>query len=351
MINNNNEFLEEHFHMRSLIIKTPFEVDIHESPIPIVGAGEVLLKLKYVGFCGSDLSSYKGNNPMVSYPRIPGHEVSGEIVGLGDDVPDHIVVGLNATVNPYSNCGKCSSCKRYRPNACQFNQTLGVQRDGAMSEYLVVHWKKIILADSLSPEKLVLVEPLTVGFHAVERGRVIDFDCVVVFGCGLIGLGAVLAAVEKQAEIIVVDFDSKKLSLAKELGAKYVVNASEVDVDEYFQEKFHGKIDVVIEASGSSAAFTSALKAVAFSGRVVCIGYTKEPILLESKLIIQKEIDLLGSRNALQADFDRVVRYLTTKKLPVEKLISRKISMSESELALKEWNANPNEIIKMVMSL
>ncbi len=337
--------------MKSISILNPYELSIFETDRPIPNKDEVLLKVKYVGFCGSDLSSYRGNNPLVSYPRIPGHEIAGDIHEKGADVPASVQIGQKVTVIPYSNCGTCASCRRYRFNACKFNKTLGVQRDGAMSEYVTVHWKKLIFDELLSHEELMLVEPLTVGFHAVERARVIDSDRILVMGCGLIGLGAVLAAVERDAEVIVVDFDAEKLDLAKSLGASYAINASEVNVDEYLREHYCDTIDVVIEASGSNSAFLTALECVAFTGRVACIGYTKGNVSFETKVIIQKEIDLLGSRNATSSDFNRVVSFLKRSKIPVEKLINRRTDFENAASAIQRWHENQNDVIKMVLAL
>ena len=133
---------------------------------PVPAQGEILLRLKYVGFCGSDLSTYLGKNPMVDYPRVPGHEISALIDELGEGVPEGFSVGEAVTLVPYTSCGECPSCLRGRSNACQFNQTLGVQRDGAMQEYLALPWQKILKAPGLGAKELAMVEPLTVGFHA-----------------------------------------------------------------------------------------------------------------------------------------------------------------------------------------
>lgn len=337
--------------MKVLSLPEPSCLEVNEMDIPEPKADEVLIRVKYVGFCGSDLSSYRGNNPLVSYPRIPGHEVSGDVFKKGAAVPDSIKIGQKTTVIPYSNCGNCASCRRYRFNACQFNQTLGVQRDGAMAEFISIPWQKLIVDDDLSYLELVLVEPLTVGFHAAERGRVIDSDRVLVIGCGLIGIGAILASVERGAEVIVIDFDDNKLNLAKSLGASVVINASRVNVDEYLKEHFAEKIDVIVEAAGSAPAFSMALNQIAFTGRIVCIGYTKQEICWESKLLIQKEIDILGSRNATPADFKRVISFMKKNRLPVESLITHRTDFETAKTAVETWHRNANDIIKMVLEI
>ena len=174
--------------------------------------GEVLLRLEYVGFCGSDLSTYLGKNPMVRMPVIPGHEVGAVVEEVGSGVPDHIQPGMVVTVNPYTNCGKCASCRNGRVNACQHNETLGVQRDGAMREYINLPWEKIIPAGQLDPRTCAIIEPMSVGFHAVARAQVTDIDVVLVIGCGMVGMGAVVRAALRGATVVAADIDDQKLT-------------------------------------------------------------------------------------------------------------------------------------------
>ncbi len=176
--------------------------------------GEVLLQVRRVGYCGSDLGTFRGLNPLVSYPRIPGHEVAAVIAGTTEGVPPEFGTGTAVTVLPYTACGKCPSCRAGRANACQHNETLGVQRDGALAEFITAPWEKV-LAAPLSLGELALVEPLSVGFHAVSRARVTAQDTVLVLGCGMIGLGAIAAAgLHRGARVIAVDVEAGKLALA-----------------------------------------------------------------------------------------------------------------------------------------
>src|SRR5271165_6766016 len=186
--------------MKALMLQRPGEASIEVVPDAVPANDEVLLQVRRIGFCGSDLNSFRGKNPMVSYPRIPGHEVAATIVESSKSDP-HLAAGVNVTLSPYTQCGKCPSCLRGRPNACQFNETLGVQRDGALAEYIAMPPGKLYTAQ-LSLKELCLVEPLTVGFHAVARGRVTREDTVAIFGCGGVGLGAVAASGFRRARTI-----------------------------------------------------------------------------------------------------------------------------------------------------
>jgi len=336
--------------MKSILITKPGEINLQEINYPDITKEEVLVKIKYVGFCGSDLSSYQGRNPMVNYPVIPGHEVAGTIENKGDCVPGHLSTGQEVTVVPYTSCGKCPSCRRGRSNACQFNQTLGVQRNGAMSEYIAVPWQKILVAKGLSMKELALTEPLTVGFHAASRGRVSADDTVAVLGCGIIGVGAIISSVESGAKVIAVDVDDTKLKLAEKLGAKFTINASKEDLVKKLKEYTDDDgPDVAIEAAGQASTYLAAIGSVAFTGRVVCIGYAKEDIAFATKLFVQKEIDIMGSRNAEPEDFSCVIEYLSKGKTPVDDLVSMIVKPEGSSEAMKAWAANPGAVFKILV--
>ena len=144
---------------------------VEEAQKPQAGAGQVLLKIGYVGFCGSDLNTFLGRNLMAKEAVIPGHEIGATIDSVGPDVPDFLKPGMTVTVNPYTNCGHCAACRAGHPNACEFNETLGVQRDGAMRDYMVLPWAKVIPAPEIALRDCALIEPMSVGFHAVSRAQ------------------------------------------------------------------------------------------------------------------------------------------------------------------------------------
>jgi len=311
---------------------------------------EILVKLKYVGFCGSDLNTYLGKNPMIQYPRVPGHEISAEIEAIGTEVPEGFKAGEAVTVVPYTNCGSCPSCRRGRMHACQFNQTLGIQRDGAMQEYLALPWQKVLKAPGLSDLELAMVEPLTVGFHAVERGRVTESDTVVVMGCGMIGAGALAGSVLKGATVIAVDIDDHKLELAKELGVAHTINSKSQDLHELLTELTGGDgPDVIIEAVGSPSTYRTAIDEIAFTGRVVCIGYSAQDVPMPTKVFVQRELDIMGSRNATGDDFREVITYLSQGTFPLEKMITSAVTPDEAAAAVKAWAENPGKVMKILV--
>jgi threonine dehydrogenase-like Zn-dependent dehydrogenase len=336
--------------MRAFVIEAPGRTHVAEVERPSPGPDEVLLRTRVVGMCGTDLSTFRGKNPLVTYPRIPGHEIAATIEETGIAVPAHFKVGVNVTLSPYTSCGKCASCKRGRVNACQFNQTLGVQREGAMKEYFVAPWSKLYVAEGLTIPELSVVEPLSVGFHAAARGRVAAEDTVAVVGCGVVGLGAIAASAYRHSRVIAIDVDDRKLAVAREAGAAHSINSHLTDIHDELMKLTDGLgPDVIIEAVGTPATFRLAVQEVAFTGRVVYIGYAKEPVDYETRLFVMKEIDILGSRNALD-EFGTVIEALRGGRFPVSCIISRVVSPDDAGEALRAWSDDPGAFVKVQVS-
>ncbi|MBQ8125823.1 MAG: zinc-binding alcohol dehydrogenase family protein [Kiritimatiellae bacterium] len=336
--------------MKTIHISGVRQMVVTDEAKPVAGAGEVLLKLQYVGFCGSDLNTWLGRNTMAKANVIPGHEIGATIEALGDGCPAALAVGQTVTVNPYTNCGTCPSCRNLRANACQHNETLGVQRDGAMREYIALPWQKVIPVDGLAPRDAALIEPMSVGFHAVARAQVTDNDVVLVFGCGMVGLGAVVRAARRGATVVAVDLSPEKLALAAALGARYGIDSARENVVDRIREITGGAgADVVIEAVGSPATYVSAIDTVSFTGRVVCIGYAKSEIAFQTKYFVQKELDIRGSRNATPDDFRAVIRYLRTARAPLDRLVSGVVTPDEAPAAMEKWAAAPGQVFRILV--
>ena len=336
--------------MKAIQISGLRQMQIVNVPEQELHAGEVLLRLEYVGFCGSDLSTYLGKNPMVKMPVIPGHEIGAVIEKVGADGPEGLKPGMTVTCNPYTNCGKCASCRNSRVNACQHNETLGVQRNGAMREYIVLPWEKVIPAEQLTPRTCALIEPMSVGFHAVNRAQVTDIDVVMVIGCGMVGMGAIVRSALRGATVIAADIDDEKLELAKQMGATYTINTKMEDVHTRLMEITSGfGPDVVIEAVGSPMTYQMAVDEVAFTGRVICIGYAKTEVSFQTKFFVQKELDIRGSRNALPSDFRAVIHYLERGTCPVDRLISNEVTPEEAPEAMQQWAENPGKVFRILV--
>ena len=337
--------------MKAIQLTHNQELNIIQLDAPAApGAGEVLLRLHYVGFCGSDINTFMGRNSMALNPVIPGHEVGAVIEAVGEGVPEGLKPGMTVTCNPYTNCNKCASCRNGRVNACQHNETLGVQRNGAMREFITLPWEKVIPAGLLSTKTCALVEPMSVGFHAVSRAQVTDIDVVLVIGCGMVGMGAVVRSASRGATVIAADIDDEKLALAKQMGATYVINTKTEDVHSRLMEMTSGfGPDVVIEAVGSPMTYQMAVDEVAFTGRVICIGYAKSEVSFQTKYFVQKELDIRGSRNAMPSDFRAVIHYLEKGTCPTEELITKVIRPEEAYDTMCWWSQNPGKVFRILV--
>jgi 2-desacetyl-2-hydroxyethyl bacteriochlorophyllide A dehydrogenase len=337
--------------MQSVIFNNPREVGLVEIPEPEMGTEDVLVDIHFVGLCGSDLSTYRGQMPFIKYPRIPGHEISGTIVKKGDKVPQNILIGDKVMLSPYTNCGICPACQVGRINTCQFNETLGVQRDGALTTQIAISYKKVFSSSILDHEELALVEPLSVGYHAANRGRVSEIDSVLVLGCGTIGMGAIAACACKGATVIAVDIDDMKLDLARELGASYTVNSIKEEIPEKVNALTNGQgVNVSIEAAGLSRLFRLAVDMTAFAGRVVYVGYTKEEVSYDTTMFVRKELTIYGSRNALHV-FPSVIKMLEKREKSFKRLISKIYPFDKTGEALQEWDQNTGKITKILIDI
>jgi threonine dehydrogenase-like Zn-dependent dehydrogenase len=337
--------------MNAIQFPTPRQVNVIDIPEPRLNPDEVLIEVHYAGLCGSDLNVYRGLFPLVTYPRIPGHEISGVVLAKGDRVPDRVGVGDPVMLSPYSECGVCPACRGGRANCCEFNQTLGVQRDGAMTLRFAIHHAKVYTSRVLSLEELALVEPMSVGYHAANRGRVCETDTALVIGAGTIGLGVICAAARKGATIIAADVDDTKLALARRFGATYTVNSTHQPVLPFVKEVTHGEgVSVALEAVGLPETFRLAVDAAAFAGRVVYIGYTKQEVSYNTQDFVRKELDILGSRNALRV-FPAVIQMMEQRSFPFRDLITRTYPLAAAGEAFADWDRAPGQVTKILIDV
>ena len=337
--------------MKAIVIPNPNEIEIREVPMPEVKEGEALLKVRYVGICGADVASFTGNQPFTTYPRIPGHEFSAEIV----EIPENdkgLKAGDIVTCNPYFNCGGCYSCERGFVNCCTDNQTMGVQRDGAFCEYISMPVERIYEGKGLSAEELALIEPFSISQHAVSRCTIKENDNVLVIGAGPIGLFALLAAKAKCKNIVVADILDNRLDLAKEYGAAAVVNTKAESLEEFTNKFTDGKgFDVCIEACGAPETFLGCIDSCAFAGNIVLIGNGKRETSFVHSILLKKELNIFGSRNALKEDFINNIDLVASKKCDVMKMVSRVYDMENALDAFKALANNDGTLAKILIKI
>lgn len=334
--------------MKVVHIDKPGSIQIVEQPMPRPKAGEALLKIKYCGICGSDIATYTGNQPFATYPRIPGHEFSAEIVEI-DKNDLGLEKGMIVTANPYFNCGECYSCKRGKVNCCENNETMGVQRDGSFSQYITMPIERIYDGKGLDAKTLALVEPFTIGYHAANRGNIQKGDNVLVLGAGAIGTFAMVSAKLKGAKVYIADFIKDRLDHALAIGANGVINLKEEDLLEKVKEITSGNgMDIVMEAVGIPESFLNAIDTVAFGGKIVLIGNGARETTFNHSILLKKEVDVYGSRNSLN-DFEPLIDYVKSGQINISSMITNVYNFEDSVDAFQDLLDNPNNKLKTIV--
>ncbi len=337
--------------MKAIVIPAPGRIEIREIPIPEIKEGEALLKVKYVGICGADVASFTGNQPFTTYPRIPGHEFSAEILSIPEN-DKGLKKGDIVTCNPYFNCGRCYSCERGLVNCCTDNQTMGVQRDGAFCEYIAMPVERIFPGKGLLAQQLALVEPFSISQHAVSRAAIKKTDNVLIIGSGPIGLFALIAVKQKCGKIAVADILDNRLELAEEYGADAVVNTKKQSLEEFTKAFTDGNgFDVCIEACGAPETFLGCIESAAFGANIILIGNGKRETTFLHSVILKKELNIHGSRNALGQDFENNIDLMAKKKADVMKMVSGVYSMDNALDAFKQLAENDGSLAKLLIKI
>ena len=337
--------------MKAIVIPEPHQIEIRDLPMPQVKEGEALLRILYVGICGADVASYTGNQPFTTYPRIPGHEFSAQIVTIPEN-DRGLKPGDIVTCNPYFNCQTCYSCQRGLVNCCTDNQTMGVQRDGAFCEYVAMPVERIYPGMGLSAQELALIEPFSISQHAVSRAVLKPTDRVLIVGAGPIGLFALLAARKRVQSVAVADILDNRLELASAYGADGVVNTKTQDLAAFTAEFTDGNgFDVCIEACGAPETFLSCVEQAAFGANLILIGNGKRETTFLHSVLLKKELNVFGSRNALQRDFENNIDLVARGDADVMKMVSGIYPMEEAAEAFRALAHNDGTLAKLLIRI
>lgn len=338
--------------MKELYIDAPGKVSFREADVPVINKDEALLELLYGGICGSDLGSYRGTFAYFDYPRIPGHEFSAKIIDVDEKNKYGLKKGMIVTCNPYFNCGSCHPCKAGRVNACEHNETLGCQRDGAFRTYFKMPLERIYDGKGLDPKTLALVEPFCIGFHGVSHAQIKAGEKVLVIGSGTIGIFAAISAKLKGAKVYMADIAEDKLLRAeRDFGVDGIIlnDGPESFAQKVAQITDNSGFDVCIEAVGLPSTFQNCIDSACFGGRVVLIGVGKKNLDFNFTMIQKKELQVYGSRNALKKDFLEIIDALNSGKLDISKVISNIYGFSEAAKAFEDFSANQGEMLKVLL--
>jgi hypothetical protein len=337
--------------MKAIYLERPGLVYVRDVKKPVASKGEILVRMQSMAICGSDVAAYRGVNPLVSYPRIIGHELAGVIESMATEntAGRSLHVGQRVVLEPYVSCGVCYPCLIGRSNSCVDLKVLGVHIEGGMSEYFAYSEKLVHpIPDTFSALQAACVEPVTIALHSVHRGAVRAGEHVVVFGAGPIG-NLIAQVVKSYGAIpIVVDVLSERLKLSKELGADFVINALEMDVAAMVKDMTGGRMaECVIEATGALPVIRQTIDVVANAGRVVLTGHPKSDVELPTGLFIKKELDVRGSRTSV-GEFPEAIAMIATGNVNVDRIVSASVDFEELPQYLMNMADEPQRYVKVV---
>lgn len=337
--------------MRTLICTSPGLFEYGNISAPEPEKDHAVIKIKRIGICGTDLHAYEGTQPFFNYPRILGHELSGELVDF-DNAPG-FEKGEAVSIIPYFNCGTCIACRRGKPNCCADIKVFGVHIDGGMKEYISVPSKYLLHGDGLSFDELALVEPLAIGAHGVRRAGVAPGDFVLVIGAGPIGLGTMEFARIAGAKVIALDINEQRLQFCKEnLNVHAAVNAMDSNVTDQLKEITGGDMPTaVIDATGNLRAINNAIHYLAHGGNYVLIGLQKEPFSFSHPEFHKRETTLMSSRNATRDDFEHVIKSMKAGWVNPKTYITHTVGFDEVKDNFESWLDPKTGVIKAMVQL
>ena len=337
--------------MKAVYMEKPREIaitDIDQRPLQ---DGEALLKIHTAGICGSDIGAFRGTNSLVSYPRIIGHELAGEILSVPANNPKGLKVGDKVTVDPYLYCGHCYPCSIGRTNCCNDLHVLGVHVDGGMAETFAHPANMLVKVPQDMPWELIpLAEPLTIALHGLHRLQLKAGEHIAISGAGPIGLLAAMAALHYGAEPILIDLVEERLAYARTLGIHDTVNLKTDDLMEKIKEYTDGRMcECVMEASGANAAIRSALDIVCHAGRIILTGWPARETSLPTDMITRKEIDIRGARTSA-GEFEEAIDLIYAKKVDAAKILTKVIPVEQAPEVIRDIEQNPGDYLKVVIT-
>ena len=337
--------------MKTLVCIKPGEFKYMVGEQPQVEPGQAIIKIKRIGICGTDLHAFEGTQPYFEYPRILGHELSGELIAA-DGAPG-FEIGEAVTFIPYFNCGKCIACRNAKPNACEKIKVCGVHQDGGMVEYISVPAYSLVHGEGLSFDALALVEPLAIGAHGVRRAGITKGEFVLVIGAGPIGLGTMEFARIAGGKVIAIDTNNDRLKFCrKELKVWHTINPLDGKITEQLRSITNGDMPtVVIDATGNLKAINNAFQYMSHGARYVLIGLQKGDICFSHPEFHKREATLLSSRNATREDFEKVISSMKEKLVDPTAYITHRVFFDQVKDEFERWLNPANGVIKAIVEV
>lgn len=334
--------------MKAVYMEKPWNIEISDVQMPKPKEGEALLRVKSAGICGSDIGAFRGTNGLVSYPRIIGHEIAGEVISIPENNKNGIKPGDRVIVDPYLYCGHCYPCSIGRTNCCVDLKVLGVHVDGGMAEYFC-HPADMLLKvpDDMPWDIIPLAEPLTIALHGIHRLNLKAGEHIAINGAGPIGLLAAMVALHYGAEPIMIDLVKERLDFAKSLGVRYTINLREEDLVEKVSEYTNGRMaECVMEASGANSAIRATLDIVSHAGRIALTGWPKQETPIPTDMITRKEVDVRCARTSA-GEFPEAIDLIYHQKVDARRILTKVISIDEAPETIRDIEKNPGNYMKV----
>ena len=336
--------------MRALLCVKPGELAVIERPRPSPRQGEVLVRIRRAGVCGTDLHIFEGSHPFLEYPRVIGHELSGEVEETGPGCS--IAVGQKVFVIPYLSCGSCVACRRGKTNCCQRIAVLGVHIDGGMADYICVPEGNVASADEITLDQAAMVEFLAIGAHAVRRANPRKGDRILVVGAGPIGLGCMIFARLRGGSVTALDMRQDRLDFCrKALAVDNIVVAGSNTVEALSKLTDGDLFDIVIDATGKAVSMATGFDYVAHGGTYVLVSVVRDTISFSDPNFHAREISLLGSRNATREDFVAVFQAMRDGLVPTGALATHRASLEQSASLFSDWIKPEAGVIKALIEI
>ena len=338
--------------MRAATIVKAGEIRVVEMPDPPApGPGQVLVKVKLTGICGSDVHILHGENPFATLPRVFGHEFCGVVEAVGEGVAE-LAPGDHVVGEPIVSCGSCYACRHGRPNVCSELKVMGVHIEGGCREYLILDADKAHRIDPTVPwHCAVLAEPMTIGLQATSRGGVLPGDVVLIMGSGTIGLCCLAAAKSKGAVCITTDILPEKLEYARKLGADHTIDVTREDLAERVREITGGMgPNVILDGVCAKWSLEQAVEMVSVAGRVVELGFGPVASEIPHVTIMKKEVSLMGTR--LQAGkFPQAVKLVEEMRETLDDFVTQRYPLDKVDEAFTMAVEHPEKVRKIVIEL
>ena len=340
--------------MRKIVLEAPYKMTVQESEIPAPKAGEVRILVKRIGICGSDPTIYRGLHPYVSYPLVPGHEISGVIDAVGEGVAQDRV-GQRVTVIPHLVCKQCDMCEKKIYNFCEELRCTGAEADGAMCDYFCISSEMALaIPDTMSIDDAALVEPACVAYHGAKRASLTPDDVVLVVGAGPIGVFCMQSCFALGAKkVYIADMDAERLEIAKSLGASGVIDCSKESLDEGLARLGAEKITVYYDCVGEKGIVMNNILKIAHRGsRIVIIGVLQNeyivPLLPD---FVQHELSLFGTTMYVPTDYEEMIDLMSRGIIRTEGMISHRFQLTDIPAVLDMIDKRKEKTFKVLIDV